>query len=559
MSQSVRDQLTSSDKDFLTCLLKMEKASMYTLAKNTDWSYAAIFASAKKLASLGLITKSQEEDASEKRRKIIYTLTELGREIALTVSTSLKASPQIETTESVPKPLGSVASDFVLLQKRETAELDFKLTLDIGKNSNFADIAKDIFAMSNYGGGYIAFGFLETPTGAFDPIGLSEDFHIDQATLQEKFNSYSNEPIEIGYEEVERSINGENRKFALIYVPPSKTVLKPTKAGVYPDQTGKLKKSFSEGDIFVRRGTQSIRADLKEVESIEKRAKETEYKISLLTGRPDKVSENLFGNFFKSLEIPQRVFEAVLPQNIQFKFFEIKETPFVRVGERIYSFCDVSAGLIGNYIQKDSFISHDVSYFIESQDRRNILIWLLNQEIKHEALKRGLKYDRYDKKAYFYPTDTPVRYETWEGRYKKSTRLVAKQNYIKQLNSVLFIHFSASISFGFIGDQIYLKVLPRIVLTTNGYDTVQSFREGAIKTRLTYNQYNYAYFNLVLFWVSRFLSNDKKRIEFGSRVFASRKPVTATLNVGIRSDRSTREFSHKKEDFLSFETIEEID
>jgi len=152
--------------------------------------------------------------------------------------------------ESVPNPLDDIVIDFVLSQKRETAELDFKLTLDIRKDSDFAKIAKDIFAMSNYGGGYILFGFKETKTGTFDPVGLPPDFHVDQATLQEKFNAYSNDPLTIEYGEVEKEIDGEKRKFAVMYVPPSLTVLKPIKYAVYTDPTRKVTKAFSKDEIL---------------------------------------------------------------------------------------------------------------------------------------------------------------------------------------------------------------------------------------------------------------------------------------------------------------------
>lgn len=70
--------------------------------------------------------------------------------------------------ESVPNPLDDIAIDFILAQKRETAELDFNLTLDTRKGSDFAKIANDIFAMSNYGGGYVLFGFEETKTGTVE-------------------------------------------------------------------------------------------------------------------------------------------------------------------------------------------------------------------------------------------------------------------------------------------------------------------------------------------------------------------------------------------------------
>jgi hypothetical protein len=150
--------------------------------------------------------------------------------------------------------------------------------------------------MSNYGGGYILFGFQETKTGTFAPNGLPADFHVDQATLQEKFNAYSNDPLTIGYREIEKEINDDKRKFAVIYVPPSLTVLKPTKYAVYTDVTGKVTKAFSKDEIFFRRGTQSAHASLTEIKFIEKRTKDTEYRIGLLSGKPDYVKENLYGN-----------------------------------------------------------------------------------------------------------------------------------------------------------------------------------------------------------------------------------------------------------------------
>jgi len=164
-------------------------------------------------------------------------------------------------TESVPHPLDDIVVDFLLSQRRETAELDFKLTLDIRKGSDFAKIAKDIFAMSNYGGGYLIFGFKELKSGSFDPIGLPKDFHVDQATLQEKFNAYSNKPMALEYKEVEKVIDGEKKRFAIIYVPPSPTVLKPVKYATYKDEkTGREKKVFSRDEILIRRGTQSVHA-----------------------------------------------------------------------------------------------------------------------------------------------------------------------------------------------------------------------------------------------------------------------------------------------------------
>ena len=457
--------------------------------------------------------------------------------------------------ESVPDPLDDIVVDFILSQRRETAELDFKLTLDIWKGSNFAKIAKDIFAISNYGGGHLVFGFKETKTGSFDPVGLSPDFHVDQATLQEKFNSYSNEPLALGYKEIDKVAGKQTNKFALIYVPPSTTILKPIKHATYTDR-GRVKIAFRRDEILFRRGTQSIRASQNEIKFIEKRVKDTEYRISLLSGKPDRIKENLYGNFFKVIKSPSYIFEAEIPKNIRFRFFETKDIPYIRQGEKIYSFCNLAREPFKKYIQNGSLRKCDVSEFLETQDRRILLIWLLNSEIKNAARKRGLQYDRNNRNVYFYPTETRARYETWKSRYRMTRKLVAKRIYVNQLKRSLFAHDAALIAFQLIGTDLYLKILPTIVLTHDGYETMRGFREGTVKTRLSYNKFNDAYLNLLLFWISRFKSADKDGIDLDGRILVSTHPVTAKLGWGIMKDRPSTEFKDRKDELYSFEAVD---
>lgn len=557
MNKRISETLTQSDRKLLVSLLELGHASTYALAKHTGASYASMFSSAKKLESMGLLAKLREVESKKGGRKILYCLTPEGKEQSSQIS--VPASPAEEIMESTPNPLDGIVVEFILAQKRETADLDFKLTLDTRKNSAFPEICKDIFAMSNYGGGYLIFGFAETKTGSFDPVGLPPDFHIDQALLQEKFNSYSNEPLTIDYTEVEREIDGKKRKFALVYIPPSRTVLKPTKYGVYPDNDGKVRKAFSKDEVLIRRGTQSIHASPKEIEYIEKRASETEYKIGLLRGKPDRIRENLYANIFQVVAMPTFIFEAELPRNIRYGFFEIESTPFIRYEEeKIYSFCDTNGEPFGKYVRKGSFRKHELSSFLETTDKRNLLIQLLNREVRHTSLKKGLRYDSADKNVYFYPTHDPERYESWEGRYRKSNRLVAKKLFVEQENTSLFVHSAAKISFSSFENDLYLKILPRIILTYDGYNTIRGFREGAVKTRLSYNQFNDAYLNLVLFWASRFTSSDCKKIDFGGRVLVSSEPIVTALDVGIKSDRPSEEFSRRKAELYSFEAMEVV-
>ena len=459
------------------------------------------------------------------------------------------------TIESVPDPLDHITVDFILSQTGETAELDFKFTLDIRRDSDFAKIAEDIFAMSNYGGGYLIFGFKETKTGSFDAVGLSPDFHVDQATLQEKFNSYSNEPLALGYKELEKVIEGEKRKFAVIYVPPSTTILKPTKLGTYTERR-KVKIAFKKDEVLFRRGSQSIRASQNEVKFIERRAEDTKYRISLLSGKPDRIKENLYGNFFEVLRSPSHVFLAEIPKNIRFSSFERRDIPYVRQGEKIYSFCNLEVEPFKKYIRSGSLRSFVLSEFLETQDRRILLSWLFNSEIKNAALKRGLRYDRNDRNLYFYPTDRPSRSETWTGRYRTARKQVARKIYVRQLKRYLFAHDAALLRFQRVGSSFYLNVLPKIVLTYDGYETTSGFREGPVKTRLSYNKFNDAYLNLILFWISRFRSESKDKIDFDGRILVSAEPVTLDLDWGIMKDRPSTEFEDRKDELYSFEAVD---
>lgn len=207
----------------------------------------------------------------------------------------------VENRFSLPEvnvePLGDTMVDFLIDRDQEESFVDFKETLSISKNSPFAKIAKDLFAFSNYGGGFILTGFKERKTPIdetkeippeekrrFIPVGLPADFCVDQADLQSKFNAYSSSPIIIDYREFQRKFSGTDRKFAAIYIPASSLVLKPTKDGTYADERGKSKNAFLANNILFRRGTQSIVASDEEVAFIKRRAEKEGYKLSILNG-----------------------------------------------------------------------------------------------------------------------------------------------------------------------------------------------------------------------------------------------------------------------------------
>ena len=120
------------------------------------------------------------------------------------------------------EPLGADMIDFLMSQKNELPFLDVKWKMDIGKNSDFPKIVKDVFAFTNYGGSFNVFGVKQNDRndkkikGRFVFEGLPDDFEIDQATIQEKINAYMESPVVIDYVEFYREINNELKKFVIM-------------------------------------------------------------------------------------------------------------------------------------------------------------------------------------------------------------------------------------------------------------------------------------------------------------------------------------------------------
>jgi hypothetical protein len=455
--------------------------------------------------------------------------------------------------------LDDIVIRYLLSQKRETSEIDFKEIIDIQKNADFCKIVKDIFAMSNYGGGYLVIGFRETPTGRYDPAGVPESYHIDQATIQEKFNAYSNEPLVLDYCEIEKEIENKNRKFAILYVPPSPIILKPIKYATYFDpKVNREKKLFSRDEIFIRRGTQSVHASLNEIKFIESRVKQTEYKISLLSGDPDAVNENLFGNFFPVLKQPEFIYEAEIPENLHFSYFETRQKPYVRpkFSGKLYSFCDLSGEPFGKYLLQDSQKRIRLEDWITSENGKNILIRLLNTELRYVALENKLKFAGKKNTIFFYPTKEKERYEAWEGRFRKTRKRVAFKTYIPETGETVFAHDAAQMRFQFIGDHLYLSILPKVVTTIDGFNITIGPDEGPLKTHLAYDKFNDGYLNLILFWKSRFKKTGDKSLNIHDRVLVSEEPTSLTLDYGIRQDRPAEEFHERADELYSLEAVD---
>jgi len=456
------------------------------------------------------------------------------------------------------EPSSDKVISFLLSQTKESPFLDFKRKIDITKNSDFPKIVKDVLAFANNGGGWIMIGVKENDyldpsiKGSFIFEGLPDNFEIDQATLQEKINAYLDEPFEIGYSQFFKKINGVERKFGLIHIPPSFVILKPKKDGEYTIE-GKKMKAFSTDDVFTRRGTQSILASKLEFKWIKERIKDKNYRHFLLKGDPDKVNEKLYSNLFEVTSFPNTVYVA------EAKFDTIKEDreclqmtypmrslsplKYRRFEDKIISFQDLSdiTNPLHNIVDSHDIKSETIFLWLDGLDKERIVISLLNKELVGHAVKVGLNfYYNRGMTRLFFPTNTETRMHEWNSRFKgKSKRIVAQKRWSTQLKKFVFLHAAIQCAIIKINDKFFLRLNPTFLVTEDGEHVSSGLKEGAMITEKSYRIFNRAYLTYIFFWIDCLTQESQIRILKDFTV--STEPVTTTIDHGIAWDMPSME------------------
>ncbi|MGB7123385.1 MAG: ATP-binding protein [Thermoplasmata archaeon] len=419
----------------------------------------------------------------------------------------------------------------------ESSELDFKESLETAKGSNFAKVARHFFGMSNYGGGFLLVGFQAKPTGGFLPVGLPEDFHIDQAELQGKFNALASVPLALGYRELERTCDGITRRFAVVYIPPAPEPITPVSDGRFRDAKGKDRTAFVRGDVLIRRGTSTMRATPSEIVWITQRAKDTAYQISLLSGEPDRIDEVLSSNIFPAIRLPARVFRC----HVDLRGKPVPDHGLQSClvdGRTIHSFEDPSRTSLQPFIEPGSLKSDPVSDWQNDRDLARKLMQLIDSALVRKGAHLGMEFD-WARRRFFYPLppNDSKREEEWEGITKRSSRQVAVRRYLGSLKREVVIHSSVRTDFHWIGDTIHLRLEPGFLLSEDGRHPLHGQKQGNVLISLEswLSSHNAGYLRNVLFWSSRFQDTDKV-IRLCPGLEVSGRPTEARVGIGIRED-----------------------
>ena len=142
-------------------------------------------------------------------------------------------------------------------EQHESETLDYKQQLELtgaDQRRTIVELAKDIGAMASGLGGYLAIGLDERgrPTGLFTPDHARQ---LDESRLRQRLQRYLPDGIDL--RTADHEIDGN--LVGLIYVGPHPDGLVVFRADGQYEKDGATVTVFREGEVFVRRGTQSRR------------------------------------------------------------------------------------------------------------------------------------------------------------------------------------------------------------------------------------------------------------------------------------------------------------
>jgi hypothetical protein len=429
--------------------------------------------------------------------------------------------------------------------------------------------------MANSGGGYIVIGVDKN----FNKKGMDSSLKIDEADLRNKINKYFDPKIEFLYREVILTVNGEKKKFGILYIFPSDEIVIAKTPGNYSEK-GKTKSEFNEGAILIREGSKSRPVGPDELRKLldefvyderQRRLKRAQSITKILErlSKPEILKEKIVGNFFEVKKLPSKIWysETYFPDKSEVisyltsNFGEIKIPPFILKENMIFTFSDLTAeeNILRNVINVNEISYEITSSWFDDINRRRYLVELLNVTIREFCIDRGLTFD-WKSKRYYFPAiikGVPRKFEWRKGKrtYKRTVVYCRKER-----RGVFYLHRATRIKFTLMGKTAYLIIDPCYVFTLDGENIAKGEKFTALSTKTSNKQYNDLYLNDLIFWMT-FLkgAGDSLTIKgLGFEVVVDGNPVSSLINVGIGDKRKTPEKEFEEKELIDASIIEEV-
>jgi hypothetical protein len=460
----------------------------------------------------------------------------------------------------------------------ESPDLDYKLEFDDSERA-WLEIAKDIFGLANYGGGYIVIGVED---GTFKPKGVDASFHKDTQEWVDKVSRWVTGKISVGYIEHVTNVKGKQRKFPVLQVHGSiGSLVVPKIDGNYTLPSGAKNCAFRLGVIYTRRNASTVQATGDEFWqlfwSLMRRTVAATGSIgvplevlSALNKKtePDHLEETLWFNLFPVVELPDMIYfadtkyreasdvYAKIDSDPISKDQKIRVPPFFLEDKRIYSFSDFDEINPLSLCITSKPDAIQTKQWLDDSTKHQKLVKLLNYNLKDLCRRRGFFHDQRRDRFFVRYFGGSVPEVTWKPYASTSTRQLVYPRLSKADGRLLYCeHFAGRLRFIILGGGIYLVIEPIRVLTADGQKPLDQNRNMRISTKKNFRYHNNNYLYDMKLWL-HILAGNRQEVHLGQgagKITISILSIHSRVNFGILDDQ------HTSGDFLDALKSEPID
>lgn len=222
------------------------------------------------------------------------------------------------------------------------------------------------------------------------------------------------------------------------------------------------------------------------------------------------VSTRYAANLLELSELPQHIWQA------KTSFSRIKDIwanthsmwlpPFILNENKLLTFFDLDddSNPLRELVDINEINTVNIKEFTQVADKRNKLVWLLNECIYKHLKHCGLYVDNRRRRAYF-PKDREAeekRYVSYKARLKRSTRTVTKPIVSSFTQKIRYWeHQSFTFELEQYSGTWALTLLPGYVFTTDGFrDLLEGERVNILSTKRASRDYNSKVHTDLIFW-----------------------------------------------------------
>jgi len=442
----------------------------------------------------------------------------------------------------------------ILSSGYECENLDFKEVVDFSNRRSLLDLAKDLIAMANTRGGHIVVGVSDDGRR----IGVPHTLTTDPAVLADKVNAFCSPRLKLYYREYFKTIGSARLKFLIIYVERSETPIVIARDGNY-QYRGKTLQVFRRGDIIVRKGAKSERADEEDVRRLVEEAvlrpermirSARLMQVFRAAVSPDRVTEELVGNLFPIEEYPEFVWSGATNIRRKEEALEIlgedrKYAPsFILRAKRLYTFSNLSRGgyTLRPLLLNNEFERERVDSWRDDLNKWRWFIELMNIVLRRHCQRLDLIFHP-EISAFYFPAERGETKLVWQPsrRRRKATRIVTKCSGYQDGTPRNCVHQAFKMRICTLGGNLYLQVNPCYAFTKDGkMNLIEPEKRARRHIQYEYRKRNPDILYSTFFWIdilSSFQSQIVVKEEGAPLIRISKIPVKGKINVGIAQDR----------------------